>query len=42
VEDIMTYRNKSFSSPVTGSIGPVHHTPWETAMDDSLKTFLDK
>ena len=42
VEDIMTYRNKSFSSPVTGSIGPVHHTPWETAMDDSLKTFLNK
>ena len=25
VEDIMTYRNKSFSSPVTGSVGPVHH-----------------
>ena len=23
----MTYRNKSFSSPVTGSVGPVHHTP---------------
>jgi trimethylamine monooxygenase len=42
VEDIMTYRNKSFSSPVTGSIGPVHHTPWEAAMDDSLKTFLNK
>ena len=42
VEDIMTYRNKSFSSPVTGSVAPVHHTPWETAMDDSLKTFLNK
>jgi trimethylamine monooxygenase len=38
----MTYRNKSFSSPVTGSTGPVHHTPWEKAMDDSLKTFLNK
>jgi len=38
----MTYRNKSFSSPVTGSVGPVHHTPWETAMDDSMKTFLDQ
>ena len=42
VEDIMTYRNKSFSSPVTGSVAPVHHTPWETAMDDSLKPFLNK
>jgi trimethylamine monooxygenase len=42
VENIMTYRNKSFSSPVTGSIGPKHHTAWEVAMDDSLKTFLDQ
>ncbi len=42
VEDILTYRNKSFSSPVTGSVAPVHHTPWEKAMDDSMKTFLNK
>jgi len=42
VEDIMTYRNKSFSSPVTGSVAPVHHTPWASAMDDSLKVFLDQ
>ena len=42
VEDILTYRNKSFSSPVTGSVAPIHHTPWETAMDDSMKTFLNK
>jgi trimethylamine monooxygenase len=27
---------------VTGSIGPKHHTEWEVAMDDSLKTFLDQ
>ena len=42
VEDISTYRNKSFSSPVTGSVAPIHHTPWATAMDDSSKTFLEK
>ncbi len=42
VENILTYRNKSFPSPVTGSEAPIHHTPWETAMDDSLKTFLDQ
>ena len=42
VEDIMTYRNKSFSSPVTGSVAPIHHTPWATAMDDSSKVFLDQ
>ena len=42
VEDILTYRNKSFSSPVTGSVAPIHHTAWETAMDDSMETFLNK
>ena len=42
VENIMTYRNKSFSSPVTGSVAPIHHTSWETAMDDSSKAFLNQ
>ena len=42
VEDIMTYRNKSFSSPVTGSVAPIHHTPWASAMDDSSKAFLNQ
>ena len=42
VEDILTYRNKSFSSPVTGSVAPIHHTPWEKAMDDSMEAFLNK
>ena len=39
-EDIMTYRNQSFSSAVTGTEAPVHHTPWAEAMDDSMETFL--
>ncbi len=39
-EDIMTYRNRSFSSPVTGTVAPIHHTPWAEAMDDSMATFL--
>ncbi len=39
-EDIMTYRNRSFSSAVTGSVAPIHHTPWSEAMDDSMETFL--
>ena len=34
--------DKAFSSPVTGSVAPVHHTPWASAMDDSMKTFLNK
>ena len=35
-------RNNSFSSPVTGSVAPIHHTPWASAMDDSQKTFLNQ
>ena len=40
VEDIVNYRNKSFSSAVTGSIAPIHHTKWIDAMDDSMNIFL--
>jgi len=39
---IVGYRDKSFASPCTGSVGPAHHTPWLQAMDDSLATFLRK
>ena len=39
-KDILTYRDNSFSSPVTGSIAPIHHTPWAEAMDDSMEIFL--
>ena len=39
-KDIMTYRNKSFSSPVTGTEAPIHHTAWAEAMDDSMEDFL--
>lgn len=37
---ITGYRNKAFKSPCTGTMAPVHHTPWAEAMDDSMKTFL--
>ena len=40
-EDIMTYRNNSFSSAVTGTVAPIHHTPWSEAMDDSMKVFME-
>ena len=40
VESITTYRNKSFSSPCTGTASPVHHTPWWEEFDDSMATFL--
>ena len=40
-ESITGYRDKAFSSPCTGTMAPVHHTPWAEAMDDSMKTFLE-
>ena len=39
-ENILTYRDKSFPSPVTGTVGPSHHTTWLQAMDDSMQTYL--
>ncbi len=39
-ESITGYRDRSFSSPCTGTVGPVHHTPWWDEPDDSLTTFL--
>ena len=41
-EDIINYRNKSFSSAVSGSVAPIHHTNWLEAMDDSMDTFYAK
>lgn len=40
VEDILTYREKCFKSPVTGDVGPIHHTTWMQAKDDSLEEFM--
>ncbi len=37
---ITGYRDKAFKSPCTGTMAPVHHTPWAEAMDDSMATFL--
>ena len=40
--DILGYRDKSYRSTLTGTLAPVHHTPWMQAMDDSLETFLSE
>tara|TARA_B000000460_G_scaffold36672_1_gene22733 strand:+ start:827 stop:1351 length:525 start_codon:yes stop_codon:yes gene_type:complete len=40
-DDILQYRNKSFSSAVTGTVAPLHHTNWLDAMDDSMETFMN-
>lgn len=40
VEGILTYRNRSYPSVLTGNMAPAHHTPWMEALDDSLEAFL--
>lgn len=39
-ETITGYRDRGFRSVCTGSEAPVHHTPWWSALDDSMETFL--
>jgi trimethylamine monooxygenase len=39
-EDIMAFRNNSYRSVITGTMAPVHHTPWKDALDDSLEAYL--
>ncbi len=41
VEGILTYRNRSYPSVLTGTMAPAHHTPWMQALDDSLEAFLN-
>ena len=38
--DIMTFRNNSYRSVMTGTMAPAHHTPWKNALDDSLEAYL--
>ncbi len=39
-EDILTYRDRSYPSTLTGNMAPIHHTPWMKALDDSMAAFL--
>ena len=38
---IMEFRNHGYTSPMTGTKAPPHHTPWKDALDDSLESYLD-
>ncbi|MEG2731314.1 NAD(P)/FAD-dependent oxidoreductase [Brevundimonas sp.] len=38
--DIMGYRNKCYTSVLTGTTAVPHHTPWLWAMDDSQDAYL--
>lgn len=39
-DDIMTFRNHSYRSVMTGTMAPPHHTPWKDALEDSLASYL--
>ena len=39
-QGIMTFRDNGYASVMTGTMAPVHHTPWKDALDDSLEVNL--
>ncbi|MGY6705055.1 NAD(P)-binding domain-containing protein [Roseinatronobacter sp.] len=39
-KDIMAFRDNSYRSVITGTMAPVHHTPWKDALDDSMDAYL--
>lgn len=41
-ENILTYRDKTYKSVMTGTRAEVHHTPWLRELDDSLERYLSK
>lgn len=41
-EDILTYRDRSFTSIYTNHKAPIHHTPWLKALDDTVECFMNK
>ena len=40
MDDIMGFRNNAYRSLMTGTMSPVHHTPWKDALDDSKEAYL--
>ena len=40
MDGIMSFRDNSYKSLLTGTMAPKHHTPWVDALDDSMETYL--
>ena len=40
-DNILGFRDNAYRSLMTGTMAPVHHTPWLEAMDDSMESYLD-
>ncbi len=39
-DDIMGFRNKAYRSVITGTMAPIHHTPWKDALEDTMESYL--
>ena len=39
-QNIMTFRDNGYVSPMTGDLAPPHHTKWVEALDDSLESYI--
>ena len=42
VKNIMTFRDNAYASVMTGTMAPLHHTPWKDALEDSLESYLKR
>ncbi|MGA0776402.1 MAG: NAD(P)-binding domain-containing protein [Gemmobacter sp.] len=38
--DIMAFRDNAYRSVITGTMAPVHHTPWKDALEDTMESYL--
>ncbi len=39
-DGIMTFRDHAYRSVITGTMAPLHHTPWQDALEDSMASYL--
>jgi len=39
-KNIMTFRDNAYRSVITGTMAPLHHTPWKDALEDSMESYL--
>jgi trimethylamine monooxygenase len=40
-ENIMTFRDNAYKSVITGTMAPIHHTPWKHALEDTMESYLN-
>ncbi len=40
-EGIMTFRDNAYKSVITGTMAPIHHTPWKYALEDTMESYLN-